>query len=168
MTQPHLHPNSNPHTRKTNLNLQSPPPLAKPTALHLLQPLPLQPLSLSQYLHHPDITSLIKLPLSPHQRFSAQLSHDLAASSLSPSNNVFFSVSTSTTIVTHLHQQWQHSLSSTTKTTSSNGGIEPIKKEKILVERERGEFGEKERKIKTDCLWIFLFLGFAGGVAPQR
>jgi hypothetical protein len=55
----------------------------------------------------------------------------------------------------------------TIKTTSSNGGIEPIKKEKRLVERERegGEFGEKERKIKTDCLWIFL--GFAGGVAPQ-
>jgi hypothetical protein len=68
--------------------------------------------------------------------------------------------------VTHLHQQWQHSLSSTIKTTSSNGGIEPIKKEKRLVERERGEFGEKERKIKTDCLSIFL--GFAGGVAPQR
>jgi hypothetical protein len=164
MTQPHLYPNYNPHTRKTNLNLQSPPPLAKPIALHLLQPLPLQPLSLSQYLHHPDITSLIKLPLSPHQRFSAQLSHDLAASSISPSNNVFFSVST--TIMTHLHQQWQHSLSSTIKTTSSNGGIEPIKKEKRLVERERGEFGEKERKIKTECLSIFL--GFAGGVAPQR
>jgi hypothetical protein len=49
--------------------------------------------------------------------------------------------------------------------TSSNGGIEPIKKEKRLVERERGEFGEKERKIKIDCLWIFLC--FAGGVAPQ-
>jgi hypothetical protein len=47
--------------------------------------------------------------------------------------------------VTHLHQLWQHSLFSTIKTTSSNGGIEPIKKEKRLVGRERERERERER-----------------------
>ena len=52
----------------------------------------------------------------------------------------------------------------------SNGGIEPMKKERRSVERERererGKFREKRKKNKTTALWIFL--GFANGVGPHH
>jgi hypothetical protein len=72
------------------------------------------------------------------------------------------------------HYQLQYLIllpSSTMKIAVSNGGIEPMKKERRSVgggerERDRGKFREKRKKNKTIASWIFL--GFANGVGPHH